>query len=147
MPEQVVDDLVAVTREALTNVARHAQAEHADVLLTATSGEICLVVSDDGIGVRDGQRRSGLANLHERAARLGGKFEITGRPAGGDQPPAREGTQLRWTIPLTRWPPCADLARLPHIGATRRTLRSCVWSTRSVEVDVGIGTRSLTGAR
>jgi signal transduction histidine kinase len=100
VPEHVVDDLVAVTREALTNIARHAHAERADVVLTASSAEACLVVSDDGVGVGDGQRRSGLANLRERAARHGGTLAITGRTST-DRQPTREGTELRWTIPLT----------------------------------------------
>jgi signal transduction histidine kinase len=101
VPEQVVDDLVAVTREALTNVARHAHAEHADVVLTASSSEVCLAVSDDGVGVGDVRRRSGLANLRERAVRLGGTLEFTARTRTDDPSPTHEGTELRWTIPLT----------------------------------------------
>jgi signal transduction histidine kinase len=100
VPEAVVDDLVAVTREALTNVARHAQAVHAEVALTASITEIVLEVLDDGIGIGDTQRRSGLANLRRRAERHGGLLALI--PAISNQASSnREGTHLRWTIPLS----------------------------------------------
>jgi signal transduction histidine kinase len=100
VPDPVVDDLVAVIREALTNVARHAGAEHAGIVLTANTSQVCLVVSDDGVGIGDVQRRSGLANLRERAERLGGTLEVTARTRTADTTSTTEGTELRWTIPL-----------------------------------------------
>ena len=100
VPEPVVDDLVAVTREALTNVARHARAVHAEVALTASVTEVVLEVLDDGVGMGDADRRSGLANLRQRAEQHGGTLVLT--PATSDQPPStRKGTHLRWTIPLS----------------------------------------------
>jgi signal transduction histidine kinase len=100
VPEEVVDDLEAVTREALTNVARHAQAGQAEVGLTASAAELVLDVFDDGVGMGDTQRRSGLANLRQRAARHNGALIITS--ASPDQSAASgKGTRLRWTIPLS----------------------------------------------
>jgi len=102
VPESVVDDLVAVVREALSNVARHAGARHASVRMSATATGLDLDVSDDGVGARAGQRRSGLANLQRRAERLDGTLRV--EPAdptvAADGPRSRPGTRLTWTIPL-----------------------------------------------
>ncbi|MFR9676921.1 GAF domain-containing protein [Streptomyces sp. TR06-5] len=94
VPRAVAEDLEAVLREALSNVARHAEAKAAEVELTVGDGRAGLVVRDDGIGIgRDAGPRSGLRNLQERAARLGGHCEI--RPNG------ERGTHLEWSVPLT----------------------------------------------
>ena len=102
VPESVLGDLVAVTREALTNVARHAAAEHAAVRLSATATTLDLEVRDDGVGIDAGRRRSGLANLQRRAERLGGVLRVEPAEAGGmgTEPNTRPGTRLTWTIPL-----------------------------------------------
>ena len=100
--DEVGEDLVAVLREALTNVARHAQATRVRVDVNATLSSLSLAVTDDGVGIGDTQRRSGLANLRRRAEEHGGTFTFAvGGSAIGD--PARvdhEGTRLQWTIPL-----------------------------------------------
>jgi signal transduction histidine kinase len=88
----VGEQLLAVLREALSNIARHAAATAAAVAVTATPDEVVLVVTDNGKGIADGGRRSGLANLERRAADLGGTF--TAGPADGG------GTVVRWTVPL-----------------------------------------------
>jgi signal transduction histidine kinase len=100
VPESIVDDLEAVTREALTNVARHARATHAEVALTASATEVVLDVVDDGVGIGATDRRSGLANLRERAERLNGSLILTS-PAPQDPSTTGKGTHLRWTIPLS----------------------------------------------
>ncbi len=98
VPAAVLDDIVAVVREGLTNVVRHAQASRADVDVSATGAEVTVEVTDDGVGVGAAERRSGLANLRERAARHGGEFVITSPlPAPSE---TERGTNLRWTIPL-----------------------------------------------
>ena len=99
VPEPLVDDLVAVLREALTNAARHARAHRVEVDVDATITSLSLRVTDDGVGIGDTQRRSGLANLRQRAELNGGSFTLsTGRSEAS--PPTPEGTRLRWTIPL-----------------------------------------------
>ena len=85
-------DLVAVLVEGLSNVARHATADHVDVIVIADQTEISLQIRDDGVGLPPTGRRSGLANLAERAARNGGSFVAGPGPAGG--------TELRWHVPL-----------------------------------------------
>ena len=100
VPEPVVDDLVAVLREALTNVARHAHASHVEVDVTTTTKELSMEVADDGVGISANGRSSGLANLRQRAEQHGGSLTLeTGTP--GPSQPTNEGTCLRWTIPLT----------------------------------------------
>jgi signal transduction histidine kinase len=99
VPEDVVGDLVAVLREGLTNAARHASASRVEIDITAGSVELTMSIADDGIGIGAAERRSGLANLRQRAERRGGSLEIL----AGDVPPNQpdhEGTRLQWTIPL-----------------------------------------------
>ncbi|POM23555.1 Redox sensor histidine kinase response regulator DevS [Actinomadura rubteroloni] len=92
VPDTVGDHLLAVTREALSNTARHAHAAHVSVDVTA-GDDLTLRVEDDGTGIPAGGRRSGLANLHDRASALGGTFTTRPRPGGG--------TVLVWRVPLT----------------------------------------------
>ncbi|MEV6833019.1 GAF domain-containing sensor histidine kinase [Streptomyces sp. NPDC051133] len=92
VPPDVADHVVAVLSEALTNVARHAHAGRAQVALTTDGHEVCLTVSDDGVGIPPGGRRSGLRNLAERAERLGGRLTVAGSAGGG--------ATLRWRVPL-----------------------------------------------
>jgi signal transduction histidine kinase len=102
VPDSVVDDVVAVAREGLSNVARHAQAGRASVRLVAGPTTLALEICDDGVGVREDHLRSGLANLQRRAERLGGRLRIEPDRADGttDEPHSRPGTRLTWTIPL-----------------------------------------------
>lgn len=94
VPEQAVEHVLAVVREALSNVARHAGASQAAVDLETGDGQLRLKITDDGVGLpdADGGRRSGLANIADRATALGGTF-TTGPGEGG-------GTVLLWQIPL-----------------------------------------------
>jgi signal transduction histidine kinase len=94
--DTVVDDataehLVAVLHEALSNVARHAHATRVDVSVVAAD-DLLLCVTDDGVGVPETGRRSGLANMAARAKSLGGEFGV--RPGDG------RGTVLEWRVPL-----------------------------------------------
>ncbi|MGP7995862.1 MAG: GAF domain-containing sensor histidine kinase [Streptosporangiaceae bacterium] len=86
----VGEHLLGALREALSNAARHAHASRVDVTVQADT-ELVLRVSDNGTGMGSTTRRSGLANLAERATELGGKLEIS--PAEGG------GTQLDWRVP------------------------------------------------
>jgi signal transduction histidine kinase len=81
-------------------VARHAHASQAELTLSATAEVLTLDVVDDGVGIGETTRRSGLANLRERAERLGGSMVIMSQ-ASEESPATEEGTHLRWTIPLS----------------------------------------------
>ncbi|HET7519923.1 MAG TPA: GAF domain-containing sensor histidine kinase, partial [Candidatus Limnocylindria bacterium] len=78
LPLATVAELLAITREALSNVARHADARHASVEVAAGRDALQLKVSDDGRGIDPersiGRAHNGLANMRARATALGGSF-------------------------------------------------------------------------
>ncbi|WP_236260004.1 GAF domain-containing sensor histidine kinase [Streptomyces hygroscopicus] len=92
VPRSVADDMVAVLAEALSNIARHARADAAEISLVVAAGRLTLTVTDDGVGIPEGGRRSGLRNLAERAEQLGGQLDLDEPPGGG--------TRLMWAVPL-----------------------------------------------
>ncbi len=87
-------EIVQLTREALSNVVRHANAKNGAVRLVRTGAGALLSIEDDGSGF-DSKRDSaghGLRNMRERAASLGGKLRITTRSG--------RGTSVHITFPL-----------------------------------------------
>jgi signal transduction histidine kinase len=86
------DDVVAVVREGLTNIGRHAAAERVELVVSADSRVVTVEVLDDGKGLSADVTLSGLANLRARAVSLGGSFEFTDRSG--------PGARLLWTVPL-----------------------------------------------
>lgn len=91
MPDALVTDVLAVAREALTNVARHAHAQWARLSLEIDE-DVVVTVRDDGVGIPDEvERSSGVAHLKARAERWGGTCEIRRRSSGG--------TLVRWQVP------------------------------------------------
>ena len=90
----LADDVVAVVREGLANVARHAAARSADVSIVVEEQRVAVTIDDDGRGLAHASRRSsGTANLRARAERHGGEQILVGREAGG--------TRLSWTAILS----------------------------------------------
>lgn len=80
-------DLFRIVQEALTNVARHAQARHVDVSLSVGRGQLVLRVTDDGRGITPDAaadpRALGLLGMRERALLWGGVVEVRAGSAGG----------------------------------------------------------------
>lgn len=91
VPAGIAEHLIAVLREGLSNIARHANASHADVTLSVAD-DVAVRIADDGVGIPSGSTRSGLRNLSERAAALGGAMTVG--------PGAGQGTVLEWRVPL-----------------------------------------------
>jgi signal transduction histidine kinase len=91
-PAPLVAEAEAVVREALTNVAKHAGATAASLLVIVTEDRLIIEVIDNGIGPGGATRRSGLDNLERRAADLAGSLTV--------EPASEGGTHLRWTVPL-----------------------------------------------
>jgi signal transduction histidine kinase len=91
VPGGIAGQLLAALREALANVAKHAQASRVDVAVEA-GPDLVLTVRDNGVGLGETTRRSGLANLTERAAESGGMLRVAGAAGGG--------TELEWRVPL-----------------------------------------------
>jgi PAS domain S-box-containing protein len=88
-------DVVQMTREALSNVARHAAAATCRLSLRADGGGAVLEVEDDGQGFAPGAEGGGgwgLRNLSERAAAMGGSLEVESVPG--------EGTTVRVRLPI-----------------------------------------------
>jgi PAS domain S-box-containing protein len=79
--------LFRIVQEALSNVARHADATRVDVRLKQASGEVTLEVRDNGKGISayelTGRRSLGILGMRENAASLGGALEIDSRPGQG----------------------------------------------------------------
>lgn len=92
VPPPVAEQIIAVVRECLTNVAKHARATHVSVEVAADAELVEVVVTDDGCGIAEGGRRSGLANIASRARDLGGQADFRNCPDGG--------TQVSWRVPL-----------------------------------------------
>jgi len=86
-------DVLAVIREGLANAVRHSRAS--SVAVTLSLGRVVRVqIDDDGVGLGEVTRRSGLANLVDRAKARSGHCEITHR-----QP---SGTRIDWSVPAER---------------------------------------------
>lgn len=93
----LAEDAVAVVRESLTNVARHARATVTEVSVAATASHVTIIVDDDGIGIPENpSRASGTGNLAARARAHGGVCNIERRRTGG--------TRVRWHVPLESGP-------------------------------------------
>ncbi|MFE4371129.1 GAF domain-containing protein [Streptomyces sp. NPDC056835] len=94
-------NLIAALREALSNAFRHAHATRIEVVVDSTvrlpdgGRAVRLSVADDGVGIPEGGRRSGLRNLKRRAESLGGSS--TCEPGLGE---GRRGTTVVWEVPL-----------------------------------------------
>lgn len=91
LPEPVEVDLVAVVREGLSNIARHAHATSARVHVTVAK-DLTVEISDNGVGADPGVVRSGLSNLERRATASGGTFKVS-----ANHP---TGLILHWSVPL-----------------------------------------------
>jgi signal transduction histidine kinase len=90
------EHLLAVIREAITNVGKHAEASAARVTISVGEGQCVLRISDNGKGVTGSPERVGgfgIGNLRRRAEKLHGEFEIGRSDAGG--------TVLTWQVPLS----------------------------------------------
>jgi signal transduction histidine kinase len=92
LPERVEVAAYYVVSEALTNVAKHAQASVVHVELDTHDAILQLAICDDGIGGADPAQGSGLVGLSDRVEALGGTLEVTS--------PVGNGTALLIEIPI-----------------------------------------------
>ncbi|MGW4560832.1 GAF domain-containing protein [Streptomyces sp. NPDC004561] len=88
------EQLLAVLGEALSNAARHAHATGIDISVEVTDMALKLRVADNGRGIDPSvTRRSGLANLRQRAEEMGGTFALSANHPSG--------TAVEWAVPLS----------------------------------------------
>lgn len=94
VPAGLIDDLLGVLREALSNVARHARATRTSIALHVETDAVTLIVEDDGRGLPTTARGVGygLSNLEQRAAAHHGRVSVG--------PGERGGTRVTWTCPI-----------------------------------------------
>jgi signal transduction histidine kinase len=90
--DELTEDVLACVREALTNVAKHADARSVLVDVIVTAGELAVAVVDDGVGPGEVTRSSGIANLRARAEKWRGSFTVVEGPSGG--------TAATWRVQL-----------------------------------------------
>ncbi|WP_067183717.1 sensor histidine kinase [Microtetraspora niveoalba] len=89
LPAAVEVAVYRIVQEALTNVRRHARAEHVRVTLSRDA-ELRVTVADDGVGLPEGRRAGvGTSSMRERAAELGGSCVVASPPGGGTTVEAR----------------------------------------------------------
>ena len=91
LPPAVESAAYFVVAEALTNVAKYANATAAEVTLRREDGHVVIDVEDDGVGGADPAAGSGLRGIEDRVSALDGRLQIES-PAGG-------GTRLHAVIP------------------------------------------------
>lgn len=93
LPVDLGAELIAVTRESLSNVAKHARSTCTSIRVEVDDRSVTVAIDDDGVGFTPdaASAGSGVKNLHERAHRLGGEAII------GQRTP--HGTAIRWTVP------------------------------------------------
>jgi signal transduction histidine kinase len=103
--------IARVAQEALSNVARHARAQHVSVSLGTVDGRLVLTVQDDGSGftVEGARRGMGMDNIAARAAEVGGTLDVVSEPG--------RGTTVRFSIPC----------RQP-VSARPYAVRAIVWA-------------------
>jgi signal transduction histidine kinase len=96
LSERTGQELTRLVQEALTNVRRHAEADHARVELGLDGDLAYLEVSDDGRGFDVERARTGIGrqSMNHRALELGGRLGVHSAPG--------EGTRVRFSIPLSR---------------------------------------------
>ncbi|HXF84891.1 MAG TPA: HAMP domain-containing protein [Anaerolineales bacterium] len=87
LPGEIETALYRIVQEALTNIARHAQAKSASILVEKRGGSVRAIVEDDGVGfdpsAQLGERHLGLLGMRERAELLGGTLTIESAPQSG----------------------------------------------------------------
>lgn len=96
LPEEVELVCYRIVQEALTNVAKHAHADHVEITINYFEDVIYLVVKDNGSGIKDrkGRRGLGLLGIRERLIQIRGLLEIHSEPG--------EGTEIVVTIPIPK---------------------------------------------
>jgi signal transduction histidine kinase len=105
LSERAETQLLAIGREALANVEKHAGASAAHVRVQAQQGQVVLEIHDDGRGFNPAAghpARFGLDSMHSRAAEIGGQLAITSSPGSG--------TLVRVCVP-EEWDRTGDGAR------------------------------------
>jgi signal transduction histidine kinase len=88
--------LYRIAQEAASNAIKHAAATHIRISMQISAGAVRLEIADDGCGLKSGAETSGRLGLHtmrDRAASMGGTFNVSSAPG--------RGTQIVCEVPLS----------------------------------------------
>jgi NarL family two-component system sensor histidine kinase LiaS len=98
LPLHVEQTVFRIVQEGLANIARHSEAECAEIELVYNKHEISCTISDDGLGFDADRKRSGLGlrSMQERISALGGKLIVKGVLGSG--------THISFVVPLSQAP-------------------------------------------
>lgn len=113
LPEVVEENVLRIGQEALTNIAKHAQATKLDITLDFHAHELVLHIEDNGVGFNQSAPRQpdaghyGLIGMSERAKRVNSELVIRSQPGGG--------THLTLRVPLGSAAAIPDPARIAVI--------------------------------
>ena len=135
--------VLAVLREAVSNIARHALADHAEVDVEVRGDELVLAVVDDGAGLREGRSESGLRNARRRAQGLGGTLELSPGSRGDLTRVAGAAALTHKSRPLPGWTAVA----LRHYRRTGCALTRSVRASRFPSPQVSPALRSARTTR
>ena len=88
-PDEISISTYRILQEALTNVAKHAEATSVRITVGKSESSLCLLVIDDGVGF-DARAESssggmGLKGVRERVEQLGGRFDLSAQPGSGSR--------------------------------------------------------------
>lgn len=97
LPEEVENELLRIAQECMTNVLKHAGAQHAEIKLVFGNDTVSLSVADDGTGFDPHEHHDGfgLVGMHERAERIGARLLVSSRPG--------LGTRVETVVPKGAW--------------------------------------------
>ena len=94
LSDELAADILTVLRECFANVARHAHADVTTARIGVDASDVRITVQDNGVGIdQTVSRRSGLANIRDRAVARGGSCKVEPRPEGG--------TRIDWQAPTS----------------------------------------------
>lgn len=95
LPKEIELTIYRIVQEALTNVSKHAQAQHVAITMGGGSDRVLMSIRDDGKGINRAKKTEGLGllGMSERVRLLGGSLSIQGSE--------EEGTSILVEIPLT----------------------------------------------
>jgi two-component system sensor histidine kinase UhpB len=96
MADETETHLYRIAQEALTNIARHSGAQHVQMRLESSGGQVSLTIQDDGRGLPDparpGPRGLGMIGMRARARSAGGDLQVRSRP--------RQGVLIEVRVPI-----------------------------------------------
>ena len=129
LPSAISGLLFGIVHNAMTNVLRHAQASRVEVRLDFQADQLCLTVSDDGIGIpqEGGRWGHGLRNMGANAKRVGGRLEVSPGVGG-------IGTRVTCVVPYQA-SPGGRTARRPSTSPIRTLRDDCFESFRVMPAD------------